>query len=236
MPNALIFRSLPAWIPRHRSQAVSRSDSIAHKSMCFSSTESAWPGSLSEPLERSWSKAKAVSSHSDSDGMGSIPVSPYALNVPLLLCQERFNEASLPGTDTLHLNSNLSQSFFFHLKIIRCSREIFFDISETANGSALAASDSDSWPQSTTGPSEPWGASSPTSLLLCRMSMGCEPFRNQEPVPAIWNPEKCFSWYIPGIFQVYTFTAWAARITFHFLFENFGISPKIWNFFGIDSK
>ena len=44
--------------------------------------------------QRSWSKA--VSSHSDSDGMGSIPVSPNALNVPFLLCQERFNEASLP--------------------------------------------------------------------------------------------------------------------------------------------
>ncbi len=38
----------------------------------------------------------AVSSHSDSDGMGSIAASPDARNVPLLLCQERFNEASLP--------------------------------------------------------------------------------------------------------------------------------------------
>ena len=28
--------------------------------------------------------------------MGSIPASPYARNVTLLLCQERFNEASLP--------------------------------------------------------------------------------------------------------------------------------------------
>ncbi len=37
-----------------------------------------------------------MSSHSDSDGMGSIPASPDALHVPLLLCQERFNEASLP--------------------------------------------------------------------------------------------------------------------------------------------
>jgi hypothetical protein len=46
--------------------------------------------------ERSWSKAKAVSGHSDSDGMGSIPASPDARNVPFLLCQERFNEASLP--------------------------------------------------------------------------------------------------------------------------------------------
>ncbi len=39
--------------------------------------------------------AKAVSSHSDSDGKGSIPASPDALHVPLLLCQELFNEASL---------------------------------------------------------------------------------------------------------------------------------------------
>jgi hypothetical protein len=37
-----------------------------------------------------------VSSHSDSNGMGSIPTSPDALNVPLLLYQEQFNEASLP--------------------------------------------------------------------------------------------------------------------------------------------
>ena len=37
-----------------------------------------------------------MSSHSaDLDGMGSIPASPDALNVPLLLCQERFNAASL---------------------------------------------------------------------------------------------------------------------------------------------
>jgi hypothetical protein len=43
-----------------------------------------------------WSKGESVSSHSDLDGMGSIPASPDALNVPLLLYQERFNEASLP--------------------------------------------------------------------------------------------------------------------------------------------
>ncbi len=36
-----------------------------------------------------------VSSHSDLDGMDSIPASPDARNVPLLLCQERFNGASL---------------------------------------------------------------------------------------------------------------------------------------------
>ncbi len=52
---------------------------------------------LGPPPQRSWSKAKSVSSHSDSDGMGSIPASPDALNVPLLLCQEWFNEASLPA-------------------------------------------------------------------------------------------------------------------------------------------
>jgi hypothetical protein len=32
----------------------------------------------------------------DCDGMGSIPAIPEAQNVPLLLCHERFNEASLP--------------------------------------------------------------------------------------------------------------------------------------------
>ena len=30
--------------------------------------------------------------------MGSIPASPDAVHVPLLLCQERFNEASLPAS------------------------------------------------------------------------------------------------------------------------------------------
>ena len=49
--------------------------------------------------KRVGAKAKAVSGHSDSDGMGSIPASPNARNVPLLLCQERFNEASLPVGD-----------------------------------------------------------------------------------------------------------------------------------------
>ncbi len=40
---------------------------------------------------------KAVSGHSDLDAMGSIPSSPDARrNVPFLLCQELFNEASLP--------------------------------------------------------------------------------------------------------------------------------------------
>ena len=32
----------------------------------------------------------------DCDGMGSIPATPEARNVPLLPCHERFNEASLP--------------------------------------------------------------------------------------------------------------------------------------------
>ncbi len=42
-----------------------------------------------------------MSSHSDSDGMGSIPASSDAQNVPLLLCQERFNEASLSESNYL---------------------------------------------------------------------------------------------------------------------------------------
>ncbi len=33
----------------------------------------------------------------DCDGMGSIPAIPEARYVPLLLCHERINEASLPG-------------------------------------------------------------------------------------------------------------------------------------------
>ena len=38
-----------------------------------------------------------MSNHSDSDDMGSIPAIPDARKVPLLLCRERFNEASLAG-------------------------------------------------------------------------------------------------------------------------------------------
>ena len=41
-----------------------------------------------------------MSGHSDSDGMGSNPASPDARNLPLLLCQERFNEASLPDRES----------------------------------------------------------------------------------------------------------------------------------------
>jgi hypothetical protein len=37
-----------------------------------------------------------VQSHSDLDGVGSIPAIPNARYVPSLLCHERFNEASLP--------------------------------------------------------------------------------------------------------------------------------------------
>ena len=36
-----------------------------------------------------------MSSQSDSDGMGSIPATPNARNVPLFLCHQRTNEASL---------------------------------------------------------------------------------------------------------------------------------------------
>ncbi len=49
------------------------------------------------------SNGKAASSHSDSDGMGSIPASPDARNVPLLLCQERFNDASLSKANGFYL-------------------------------------------------------------------------------------------------------------------------------------
>ncbi len=46
---------------------------------------------------------KAESSHSDSDGMGSIPAIPDARNLPLLLCHEWFNEASLPAAGAEHV-------------------------------------------------------------------------------------------------------------------------------------
>ena len=61
-----------------------------------------WHGrSLSE-----LAKAKAGSSHSDSDGMRSIPAfpGPNAWNVPLLLCHEQLNEASLPVLDMNQLS------------------------------------------------------------------------------------------------------------------------------------
>ena len=38
-----------------------------------------------------WANAKLDTSHSDSDGIDSIPAIPDAQNVPLLLCHERFN-------------------------------------------------------------------------------------------------------------------------------------------------
>ncbi len=66
------------------------------------------PEGAGPPPTRRGAKAKAVSGHSDSDGMGSIPASPDARNVPLVLCQERFNEASLsdwhiPGAYTRYM-------------------------------------------------------------------------------------------------------------------------------------
>jgi hypothetical protein len=46
-----------------------------------------------------------VQSHSDLDGVGSIPAIPNARYVPSLLCHERFNEASLPRLHILHICS-----------------------------------------------------------------------------------------------------------------------------------
>ena len=59
-------------------------------------------------------KAVSGSSHPDSDGMGTIPAIPYARNVPLLLCHELFNEASLP---VLHDQSYLTLSMLLSLLI-----------------------------------------------------------------------------------------------------------------------
>ena len=53
-------------------------------------------------------KAKAWSSHSDSDYMGSIPT-PHARNVPLLLHHERFHVASLPVVPPLQLCHSVIQ-------------------------------------------------------------------------------------------------------------------------------
>ena len=46
-------------------------------------------------LSRDDRPLSARSSHSDSDGMGSIPTIPNAQIVPFLLCHERFDEACL---------------------------------------------------------------------------------------------------------------------------------------------
>jgi hypothetical protein len=43
-----------------------------------------------------WLRRKQGQSHSDLDGVGSIPTIPNARYVPSLLFHERFNEASLP--------------------------------------------------------------------------------------------------------------------------------------------
>ncbi len=48
------------------------------------------------PLGRVVKGESGVQSHSDLDGVGSIPAIPNARYVPSLLCHERFNEASLP--------------------------------------------------------------------------------------------------------------------------------------------
>ena len=63
-------------------------------------------------------KANAVSSHSDSDGMGSIPAIPDAQNVPLLLCLELFNEARLLVSVSLVC---LHQFLNTSIVIIHCS-------------------------------------------------------------------------------------------------------------------
>ena len=51
-----------------------------------------------------------MSSHSDLDGMGLIPASPDARNVPLLLCQERFHEASLYDSSFLQFFKSFKAS------------------------------------------------------------------------------------------------------------------------------
>ena len=49
------------------------------------------------PLGRVVKGESGVQSHSDLDGVGSIPAIPNARYVPSLLCRERFNKASLPA-------------------------------------------------------------------------------------------------------------------------------------------
>jgi len=65
-----------------------------------------------------------VQSLFDLDGMGSIPAIPDARNVPLLLCHERFNEAtSLPSVRRdgdsdvqIHSHVGLITLILLHLK------------------------------------------------------------------------------------------------------------------------
>ncbi len=51
---------------------------------------------VNRPLGRVVKGESGVQSHSDLDGVGSIPAIPNARYVPSLLCHERFDEASLP--------------------------------------------------------------------------------------------------------------------------------------------
>ncbi len=48
------------------------------------------------PLGRVVKGESGVQSHSDLDGVGSIPAIPNARYVPSALCHERYNEARLP--------------------------------------------------------------------------------------------------------------------------------------------
>ena len=50
-----------------------------------------------------------VQSHSDLDGVGSIPAIPNARYVPSLLCHERFNEASLPDIEEITIQNSRNE-------------------------------------------------------------------------------------------------------------------------------
>ncbi len=72
---------------------------IQSRNYCFSTSESRTVAMIQRLTSKDMISA-TDHNYFTKDGMGSIPASPNALNVPLLLCQERFNEASLPGVGT----------------------------------------------------------------------------------------------------------------------------------------
>jgi hypothetical protein len=67
------------------------------------------------PLGQVVKGESGVQSHSDLDGVGSIPAIPNARYVPSLLCHELFNEASLPAYVTYFAYFKYSEFNLFFL-------------------------------------------------------------------------------------------------------------------------
>ena len=87
-----------AWVqlppsPTHNTCLLCSAMSCLMKLACLISCQD-------RPLGRVVKGESCVQSHSDLDGVGSIPDIPNAQYVPSLLCHERFNESRLPVLST----------------------------------------------------------------------------------------------------------------------------------------